>query len=245
MFANSGQASLKTERIRGQTVVTHQYSHAPLQWLGPLQPTSPRPIFYLRNPNGGLLQGDSHRIQLHLSPQTHLEIRSQSATRLHPGDSSQTVEIELAEDSSLIWINHPIIPGSGTRFQQQVRIRIRDSARLAYGEIWTSGRIGMGESWQFEHLVNHLQVWSQDQLHLMERMQLPHPHVKSLSVLADYPCWGSLYLLGDWPDPLWIPSPTQWQVGSPAGRILRSVGHDSHKLWLVFQQAVERLDSLT
>ncbi|MEL7477164.1 MAG: urease accessory protein UreD, partial [Cyanobacteria bacterium J06555_12] len=76
----------------GRTVVSHQYSRAPLQWLGPLHPSDRRQVLYLRNPNGGLLRGDAQSISVQLEADAHVEIRTQSATRLHPGLSRQDIE---------------------------------------------------------------------------------------------------------------------------------------------------------
>ncbi len=251
MPSNPGYAHLQTEQQHQRTVIRHQYSQAPLQWLGPLDPRSPCPVVYLRNPNGGLLQGDHHSISLNLGSQTQLEIRSQGATRLHPGHSRQTIQISLADQSCLIWIGHPLIPGAGTQFHQQIQIQMAPTARLAYAEIWTAGRIGMGEWWQFEHILSQIQVWmdppSTSTPWLWECLDLRYPQeclasLQSAGVLGSYSCWGSLYLLGSW-DPIdWPLTPTQWQIPSPnsdrPGQILRQLGDQAHAIWNTFQAVI-------
>ncbi|MEN9229995.1 MAG: urease accessory protein UreD [Thermostichus sp. DG02_5_bins_236] len=256
---NFGSATLKTAR-QGQHTRVWQYSQAPLQWLGgpsfgPWRSPGDPPVYYLRNPNGGLLGGDQHRIHIEVGTASALEIRTQGATRLHPGVIEQQVRINLAPKSELVWIAHPIIPGAGADFRQQVQIQLAPSARLAYAEIWTAGRLAMGELWQFKRLHNHLQVWVTNRpetptlspqpdklLWLQEQMDLcfPHEQIASGSVLGSHLCWGSLYLLGDWPEPDWPTDAEHWLVKSPdpvcKGWILRQVGYQAETLWQNFRR---------
>jgi len=250
---NFGSATLKTARQGNHTRVW-QYSQAPLQWLG-----SPgeMPIYYLRNPNGGLLGGDQHQIDIELGAGSALEIRTQGATRLHPGLIQQQVRVNLAPESQLIWIPHPLIPGAGADYGQTLEIHLAPTARLAYAEIWVAGRLAMGERWQFKRLHNHLQVWVTNQpetptlspqqdrvLWLQEQMDLrfPHEQISSGSVLGSHLCWGSLYLLGDWPDPDWPTDAEHWLVRSPdpvcKGWILRQVGQQAEAIWRDFGRVV-------
>lgn len=258
---NRGSATLKIAR-QGKYIRVWEYSQAPLQWLGgSVAPTgrSPAlgswsapgeaPVYYLRNPNGGLLGGDQHQIHIEVGTASALEIRTQGATRLHPGLIQQQVSVDLAPESELIWIPHPIIPGAGADFRQQVQIHLAPSARLAYAEIWTAGRLAMGECWQFERLHSHLQVWvtslspqPDKVLWLEEQMDLrfPHEQITSGAVLGSHTCWGSLYLLGDWPEPDWPTDAEHWRVASPdpicQGWILRQVGQRAEALWRNFQR---------
>lgn len=108
-----GKALLKISR-QGEHARIWEYSQAPLQWLG--SPGEP-PLYYLRNPNGGLLGGDRHRIAIELGAGAGLAIRTQGATRLHPGLIRQQAKVKLAPTSQLIWIPHPTIPGAGADFR--------------------------------------------------------------------------------------------------------------------------------
>ncbi|GAB4210446.1 MAG: hypothetical protein OHK0012_00700 [Synechococcales cyanobacterium] len=238
---NRGLAQLTSCRYHDRTRV-EQYSCAPLQWLGPLDPLAPRPVFFLRNPNGGLLEGDEHHLSLTIGAHTQIEIRSQSATRFHPGSSQQHLTITLGEQSTLIWIPHPLIPGLDADIEQTVTVTMASGSRLAYAEIWTAGRIAMGEQWRFRRLHNRLTMTVDGQLRVAEQMHLSHPPQFS-SVLGDYPCWGSLYLLGDW---VGIPTPctdNQWVVQRPWGTIVRHVGHESLAIWQQFTDIAGSLAS--
>ncbi|MEN9203405.1 MAG: urease accessory protein UreD [Thermostichus sp. DG02_2_bins_29] len=251
---NHGSAILKAARQPDGRIRAWQYSQAPLQWLGGPGFGDP-PVYYLRNPNGGLLGGDQHQIQIALGTGSAVEIRTQGATRLHPGGIEQQIQVDLAPASQLIWIAHPTIPGAGADFRQQVQIHLAPSARLAYAEIWTAGRLAMGERWQFQRLQTRLQVWITDcpvtpaappqppkHLLLQEQMDLRFPHlqVSSPSILGSYTCWGSLYLLGDWPTPDWPTDAEHWLVQSPhpvcKGWVLRQVGQCAEAIWQNFQR---------
>lgn len=249
MQITPGRAELALSRYQDRTLVHHQYSRAPLQWLGPLPSPRSTLLYYLRNPNGGLLHGDRHQISLELGSATELQICSQGATRIHPGEAQQITQITLHADSTLIWIPHPVIPGADSRFQQQLIVEMEASARLAYGEIWTAGRIGMGERWRFQRLINELQIWLRADPHplLWERMDLHYPHdrLQTAGVLGSRTCWGSLYLLGDWGGVEWPTSDTQWsiEIDDPrcSGQILRQVGDQAPGIWSVFRDTLGKM----
>ncbi|MGK7909934.1 MAG: urease accessory protein UreD [Synechococcus sp.] len=254
---NLGRAELVARERSGRTVVTHQYSCAPLQWLGPLHPSDRRQLLYLRNPNGGLLRGDAQSISICLEADAHVEIRTQSATRLHPGLSRQAIDLTLETDSSLVWVNHPSILGTDTEFEQTVNVTLAPGARLAYGEVWSAGRLAMSqefapagaaelEQWRFKRLSNRLRIDRDGAPVLREAIvsSFPHSALTTAGVLENHTCWGSLYLLGDWPLLEWKDTENQWSVESNAGdRILRIVGDRAADILQKFQSFVARLQS--
>ncbi|MEM9567395.1 MAG: urease accessory protein UreD [Cyanobacteria bacterium P01_E01_bin.34] len=249
---NLGRAELVASSRSGRTVVSHQYSCAPLQWLGPLHPSDRRQVLYLRNPNGGLLRGDAQSISIRLEANAHVEIRTQSATRLHPGLSRQDIEIILDADSSLVWVNHPAILGTDTEFEQAVNVTLAPTARLAYAEVWAAGRLAMSqefaptgadelEQWQFKRLSNRLRVDRDGSPVLRDAIvsMFPHSALTTAGVLQSYTCWGSLYLFGNWPNVDWPETDNQWAVKSQSGdRILRMVSDRSIDIWQKFQYSV-------
>lgn len=252
--SNLGRAELIASTRGNRTVISHQYSRAPLQWLGPLDPESDFQQLYIRNPNGGLLGGDAQSISLQLQEMAAVELCTQSATRIHPGLSRQVIDIELEENSSLIWIGHPVILGTGTQFEQTVNVKLSKMARLAYAEVWAAGRLAMSqefapagvreqERWRFKRLSNRMRVDRDDSPLLREAIASDYPHaaLTSTGVLGSYLCWGSLYLFGDWPEIDWPEEEFQWSVESAAGdRILRRVGDRSMDIWHAFQACVPR-----
>jgi urease accessory protein len=161
--------------------------------------------------------------------------------------------LRLQDHSTLIWIPHPLIPGAGTIFRQQTQIEIAPTARLAFAEIWTAGRIGMQEVWQFQQVTSDCQIWcraANTDPHplIWERLDLhfPHTHVQSDGILGPYTCWGSLYLLGDWDIPVWPWSATQWSMPIPPaqpaqGWILRQVGDQADLIWQRFRDLIRQL----
>jgi urease accessory protein len=248
-MSNRGRAQLTCTLQSGRTCIRHQFSQAPLQWLGPIDRGARVPVYYLRNPNGGLLHGDEHQLQITMEADTALEIRTQGATRIHPGTSGQTIQLQLAEGSTLIWIAHPLIPGAGSQFSQQIAVQIHPSARLAYADIWTAGRLAMGEIWQFQRLQSQFKSESFDPpAHLQplvwECVDLEYPHtaIQSRGGLGSYTCWGTLYLLGDWQDLAWENSLTQWSLNLDTSgcraQILRQVGHQSASIWESFRTLI-------
>ncbi len=243
---NCGLAQLTCRFQSGRTCIHHQYSQAPLQWLGPIDPHARIPVYYLRNPNGGLLHGDDHQLQITMEADTSLEIRTQGATRIHPGISGQTIQLQLAEGSTLIWIAHPLIPGAGSQFTQQIEVQMHPSARLAYADIWTAGRLAMGETWEFQRLQSQ---FKSEYLHSADHRQplvwecfdlkYPHTAIQTGGGLGSYTCWGTLYLLGHWQAISWENSLTQWSLNlnnsGCRAQVMRQVGHQSALIWERFR----------
>ncbi len=223
-------------------MVCHQYSRAPLQLSAPLYLSAETPTLYLRNPNGGLLGGDRHQLQVRLEAGASLELRSQGATRIHPGLSEQHQHFSLAAGSCLIYRPHPLIPGRSADYRQETRVDLATDARLLYAEVWAGGRVAMGECWQFQRLESRLRICRDGQPVLWENQRLG-PDLSSLSslpLLGGAKAWGTFYCFGPWPQaaqPLPdLPGGQIWALDNPTGdQLVRCTGPSAQQIWELFQ----------
>lgn len=170
MFNNTGIARLIAENRNGSSVVTTQYSQAPLQIHRPLNLFAGEPpVVYIKTPSSGLLNGDVHQFDFELRADARLEIRTQAATQVYPGRSNQDIKIKVGPGARLVFKPHPLIIGAGANLDQQVQIDLAENASIDYEDQWCAGRIEMNECWQFERYSYFLHVSRNGRLLLREK----------------------------------------------------------------------------
>lgn len=177
---NLGIARLRTENHHGETVVVDQYSQAPLQLHKPLllQKAAP-PVVYLKTPSSGLLEGDEHRLEIDVSQNSSIEMRTQACTLVYPGRSRQLMKINVAEGGRLLFHPHSIILARDSQLTQMVEINLAQGASLDYQDQWCAGRIAMGEAWNFSSFDYRLEIMVDGELTYREKWRL-EPSAQSL-----------------------------------------------------------------
>lgn len=96
----------------------------------------PAALLYLINLTAGLMDGDSHLMEIVARPGARAVVTGQSASRIHPallGFARQQWALNVQEDACLVVLPGPAIPFQGTRFYQRGRAHLASTARL----IWT------------------------------------------------------------------------------------------------------------
>lgn len=149
-----------------QTICTHQYTTYPFR-LSPIfrldGVNTNRAYFYTINTSPGLLAGDELNIALQLEENSNLYLTDQAATKVHPMpiiNSKATVnyDIILRSHARLEFIPEPIILYSDAVLEQNIAIKLDDSAQLFLTEIILPGRLARGEFYQFRYYFNRLKV---------------------------------------------------------------------------------------
>lgn len=152
--------------LDGRTVVKEQYSQVPLfaqkaMYLEELLPAMA--YMYVISPSGGVLQGDTYRIDIALEKGAQAHFTTQGATRVYrmeKGFAAQSVSISAGEGAYLEYMPDQIIPYAGSRFYQKTSLSVHPEATVVYSEVITPGRTAMGESFQYD--VCYLKVDARD-----------------------------------------------------------------------------------
>ena len=172
-MVNRGIARLTVAVQGGRTVVVDRYSQAPLQIHRPLYLEDNNfPTVFLRSPSSGLLDGDIHDLDVEVADYATLELRTQGAMLVYPGVSEQHLRITIGKGSSLQFLPHPLILAQGAELSQSIRIRMACDSRLLFQEWWISGRLAMGEAWQFRKFSNSIEIFEDDKLRFLERWSI-------------------------------------------------------------------------
>jgi urease accessory protein UreH len=201
--SNIGLAELTVQLVAGWSVVTEQYSQAPLQLHRPLYlDLDTYPTVFLKTPSSGLLGGDQHQLTVRAAENSTVKIVNQSATLVYPGASQQTIDIDIASGGTVYFEPCPLILAAGANLTQKVRIEMSQTSCLRYIDEWSAGRIAMNECWRFERFDNTIEIFIAGSLAYRERFVL-----EPLKAPPDHALIGhhftrfrSVYHFGPWQD---------------------------------------------
>ncbi len=120
---------------------------------------------YLMSSAGGMLQGDTLKIDITARKNTETFVTTQAATEIYKSENQnccQHVKILVEKNSFLEYLPKQIIPHKHAKFFQNVNIRIDESSTLIYSEIISAGRIAYGEKFDFNSIRLQLNCTDQN-----------------------------------------------------------------------------------
>jgi urease accessory protein len=195
---------LEKDSATGNTFIKEQYSQVPLfvQRTMYLEETLPAMAYvYIVSPSGGILQGDRYQIDIKLGNNTLAHVTTQGATRIYKMETnyaSQTININLEEESYFEYIPDQIIPFRNSRFYQEVNLNVHDNATMIYSEVIVPGRVASGEA--FEYDICYIKTIGRNQLgktRFMDVVKLD-PKNKNLTkegILGKFKVVGTIYVV--------------------------------------------------
>lgn len=143
--------SVELKYSNGRTVVSDSYFSAPFKLVSPFYDEDYAKLMIM-TASAGIMKGDFYDINIHALPGTNAIITDQSYAKIfntRDGFASQSLNIQLEENSELIWMPKPVIPFENSSFEADTTISIKDNSKLVISEILACGRIGMGERFKF------------------------------------------------------------------------------------------------
>lgn len=159
----------------GRTVLAHAYAEPPFR-VGRSFPEGDGVHLILASSAPGIFGGDVLEQRVRLERGARVRLTSQSALQVHPSPTSETARLhstyEVDEHAHLQCEWDPLIPFAGSRFTQQIDIRLAAAATLYWSDAFTSGREGRGERWHFLTLDHELRVSRAGSLDYLERYRL-------------------------------------------------------------------------
>ena len=197
-----GTIALEYIRRRGRTVFGRTNAQTPWHLLPPIYlDESGSAYTLLVNPSGGLVGGDRLSIRLSVGPDAHALISTPSANRVYRSlsqEAVQDVSITVAKGGILEWMPEHTIPFAGSRFRQEIDVRLEAGATLVLWDAVASGRIAHGERWRFASLENHIQITMPSQAIVGERYGLaPSGTTAGVGLAGVWDYVGSLFVIGD------------------------------------------------
>jgi len=165
-------------------------------------PTNPKKAhIYLMSSAGGMLQGDTLKIDIIARKNTDTYVTTQSATKIYKSENQncwQHVKILVEKDSFLEYLPKQIIPHKDAKFFQNVNIQIDSSSTLIYSEIISAGRIAYGEKFDFNSVRLRLNCTDQNNKILFSESSNLEPEnnkTKFSSLFGNQNLYSTIYIV--------------------------------------------------
>ncbi len=195
-----GLLDVHFDRQAEKTLVSNLKQRSPLRVLRSLYPEGDSPShLYVLYAAGGILEGDSIEINLHLGPHAEVVVTTPAATKVHPmeaGEGHQKIRITLERGATLEYLQEPVLPFRGAAFHQEVDIFLEEGASLFWTDILGPGRHEKGETFAYRCYENRMCIRDPEGLIAQESFRL-NPEEDALGVMGvmeGYTHYGSLYL---------------------------------------------------
>jgi len=126
----------------------------------------------LMSSSPGILDGDEYHLKIELESGCALRLYTQAYQRLFKMKTraSQHVDFHLAENASLYFLPHPVVPHFESNYSARNRIYLSNNCCLIYGEILTCGRKLNGEFFTFSRFHNLTEVYLNQKLVIRENL---------------------------------------------------------------------------
>jgi urease accessory protein UreH len=185
----------------GRTVLRECWSSYPVQVTRPRATRSePLEVIVLLQ-SGGLLDGDEVCMDVHLEPGAQLALRTQAATQIHAGRSSQRLEAIVEHEAAFSYVPRALVPHAQADFASSTVVRLAPGARALCCEVLAPGRVAHGEAFAYSRIALAVDVWCDGRLVARERA-VTRPDAATRAV--QFGVWSHVataYVLGDWAPP--------------------------------------------
>jgi len=157
-----GLLRLGFERSGNATVMRRCRYTLPLQVLSPLALDDGSSYLLLLNPTGGVLGGDRLRTEISLGENAHACLSTPSATRVYRTNGAPAkigTEICMGRNATLEYLPDHVIPHPGSSLRQSLRIEMEEGSRGIFFDGFSSGRVALGEAWQFRDFDSRTEIF--------------------------------------------------------------------------------------
>jgi urease accessory protein len=156
---------------------------------------------YLMSSAGGMLQGDTLKIDIRAKDNTKAFVTTQAATKIYKAenrDCRQYINISVGKESFLEFLPKQIIPHKDSKFYQEVNISFDKSSTLIYSEIISAGRIAHGEKFDFDSIRMRLNCSDEDNKTLFSESSSFEPKnnkTKFNSLFGNQNLYSTIYII--------------------------------------------------
>lgn len=148
----------------------------------------------------GVLDEDEYKIEIDIAAHCSLELTTQAYQRLYQmkKGARQELLVCMRENSSLVYIPHPLVPHENSIFFSKSKISMGESCSLIWGEITSCGRNLNGEVFKFSSYHSITEVLLNDKLAVKENVLMKPAEIDLLSIgqLEGYTHQASLICIG-------------------------------------------------
>nr|WP_263323304.1 urease accessory protein UreD [Neobacillus sp. Marseille-Q6967] len=196
----TGYLRIAAARKREKTILEESYSEGAFKITRPVYLTQGgEAYFYIMNPGGGYVDGDTYKIQISLEEGAEAVVTTQSSTKIYKTRSRparQEMEIFLKKGSVLEYLPDPVIAYQHACFKQRVIVRMEKGATLICSDIFTPGWAPDGTLFQYDLLKSKMEVYLEDRLVLLDHVKLePDDDFQGLGLMDGYTHFGMMTVI--------------------------------------------------
>lgn len=198
----SGQVRLEVTIRGGTSVITEQYSHAPLKILRPFRLADGTLLVQLLSVGPGMLEHDHYDISVQVGAGAKLLLINQAASKVLTMSANtcatQTVTLSVASGGYLEYYPGTTLPYPGAALQQTIAVHTEAGATFGLLETWATGRVARGEINAFQKLESHTTIYQAGKPLYRDALWLTPERAHAWGVFEGHHYLASGYWLGDW-----------------------------------------------
>lgn len=166
-MASEFRLTVGYDPVRNRSFRDAAYFTAPIK-LGEPRTEGDRLQLMLMMASAGILAGDSFSYDVCCQAGSRTLITEQSYTKLfdmgETGLAKRVMSVALEAGASLWYRPCALVPFRNSDFRGKTEIRMEKDSELLWTDIFTAGRVGMGERFLFRHYENLLRVFYDGEL---------------------------------------------------------------------------------
>ncbi|PAV30650.1 urease accessory protein [Virgibacillus profundi] len=172
----TGILELDAEERQGKTVTKNLYFQGAFKIMRPVyHQNSNQPCYYILNPGGGYLDGDTYRMSVTLGEKAKATVTTQSSTKIYKTPNTQAyqeTELFLKKGSYLEYLPDPLIAYKDARYLQRNIVHMEKGAALLYTDILTPGWSPEGEHFSYDSLRLINEIYLDEELVAFDHIKL-------------------------------------------------------------------------
>lgn len=198
----TGELNLEVEKRGERSVASHIYFQGAFKLQRPVyHDRKTIPCYYLLNPGGGYLDGDTYKMSVKLHDKAQLTLTTQGATKVYKSPKSQAyqkTEIFLGENSYLEYLPDPLIAYRDAKFFQDTTIHLKKSSNLLYSDIITPGWSPDGNNFSYGRIRLKTEVFMENELVVFDHVKLEpaSQNISALGFMENYTHLGTMIVMG-------------------------------------------------
>lgn len=199
----TGFLELDMENRGGRTVAKNVYFQGAFKVMRPVYLNNGSyPCYYLLNPGGGYLDGDTYSMNVSLEEEARLTLTTQSATKVYKTPTNEVYQestFHLKKDSYLEYLPDALIAYKDARYYQHNTFHLDKGATLLYSDILTPGWSPEGKQFTYDRLRLKNEIYMDGRLAAYDHVKLePNAqNMKQLGFMEGYTHLGSLIVVGE------------------------------------------------
>jgi len=169
----SGTGSVRISCVGSRSLVTHAFATSPLRLLTPRNHGCGAWI-YTSTYGGGLVDGDSLRLEVEVESNAVALLATQAATKVYRSPRGTTAQMlcTVREGGLLVVAPDPVVCFEKATYRQYQRFDLEDSANLVCLDWFSSGRHAAGERWRFDRYQSRVEIRRSGRLVMLDAVSL-------------------------------------------------------------------------